>query len=164
MKEDIVRQLGYLTLGTRLKRISERIQADTQRILDANELAIPAAQFPFLAAIDRLGPQTISELSRAVGVSQPGVTRTVLQLEKAKLVTVSPSNDDQRRKTVNLTAQGKRLVAAGKRAVWPTIERAVRDLCHDLTGPLLNQLAAIEDGLVTQPLHRRVKVKRGKKM
>ena len=31
MVEDVVRALGYLTLGTRMKRIGERLQADTQR-------------------------------------------------------------------------------------------------------------------------------------
>jgi len=164
MTEDIVRRLGYLTLGTRLKRIGDRIQADTQRILNANELTIPVAQWPFLAAIDRLGPQTIGELARAVGVSQPGVTRTVLQLEKTGLLAVEPSNDDQRRKVVKLTADGKRLVAAGKRTVWPTIENAVRDLCRQLTGPLLDQLSAIEDGLVAEPLYHRItKKNRGSK-
>jgi DNA-binding MarR family transcriptional regulator len=160
MAEDIVRQLGYLTLGTRLKRIGERIQADTQRILEANEVEIPVAQFPFLAAIDRLGPQTIGDLARAVGVTQPGATRTVLQLEDAGLVQETPSVDDQRRKVVRLTMQGRRLVRVGKRTVWPTIERAVRDLCHELNGPLLEQLAMMEDGLVEVPLLRRAKGRR----
>ena len=49
--EDVVGSLGYLALGTRLKRLGERMQGQTQRILDAHELAIPAGQFPFLAAI-----------------------------------------------------------------------------------------------------------------
>lgn len=63
MTEDIMRRLGQLTLGTRLKLLGKRIQADTQRILDAHELSIPSAQFPFLAAIDRLGPLTIGDLA-----------------------------------------------------------------------------------------------------
>ncbi|HYX33703.1 MAG TPA: MarR family transcriptional regulator [Oligoflexus sp.] len=160
MTEDIVRRLGYLTLGTRLRRLGERIQADTQRILDDHELAIPSAQFPFLAAIDRLGPQTIGDLARAVGVTQPGATRTILQLEESKLVLVVPSDEDQRRKVVSLTAKGKDLVMVGKRAAWPAIEHAVRDLCHKLNGPLLDQLTAIEDGLIDQPLRHRAKLKK----
>ena len=162
MSEDIVRQLGYLTLGTRLKRIGERIQADTQQILEANELDLPVAQFPFLAAIDRLGPQTIGELARAIGISQPGATRTVLHLENAGLVAVVPAKADQRRKLIRLTAEGKSIVATGKRDIWPLIEHAVRDLCGELNGPLLEQLAAIEDGLSERPLPRRVPKKTGR--
>ena len=71
MADDVVRALGHLALGTRLKRIGERLQAQTQRVLDAHELGIQAAQFPFLAAIDRIGPATVGELAEAVGVTQP---------------------------------------------------------------------------------------------
>jgi hypothetical protein len=51
--EDIVRSFGFLTLGSRLKRIGERLQADTQRIMDDMELALQASQYPFLASVDR---------------------------------------------------------------------------------------------------------------
>src|SRR5688572_7883183 len=123
--EDVVRSFGHLTLGSRLKRIGERLQAQTQRILDAHELPIQAAQFPVLAAIDRLGPLTIGELAEAVGVSQPGATRTVGQLADAQLVTITQSTDDQRRKSVSLTSHGRRIVDTGKQEVWPLIEAAV---------------------------------------
>ncbi len=154
--EDVVRELGYLTLGSRLKRIGERLQAHTQRILEAHELAIPAGQFTFLAALDRLGALTIGELADSVGVTQPAATRAAAQLAEANLVAITTAKDDQRRKSVTLTAEGKKLVAAGKRTAWPLIERAVRDVCHDLEGSILEQLAAIEDGLAEQPLERRM--------
>jgi DNA-binding MarR family transcriptional regulator len=153
--EDVVRALGYLTLGTRFKRLGERLQAHTQRVLDAHGLAIPAAQFPFLAALDRRGPSTIGELAEAVGVTQPGATRAVAQLVEAGYATVTQGADDQRRKSVALSPKGRRLVGEGKRTAWPLVERAVRDLCEALEGPLLEQLAALEDGLTAEPLDRR---------
>jgi DNA-binding MarR family transcriptional regulator len=156
---DVVRDLGYLTLGTRLKRIGERLQSHTQRILDEHALAIQAAQFPFLASIDRLGPLTVGELAEAVGVSQPGATRALMQLAEVGLIEIAQAKGDQRRKSVSLTAQGKRLVATGKREVWPLIEGAVRELCGGRSGPLLEQLAAIEDGLEERPLDQRAQAR-----
>jgi DNA-binding MarR family transcriptional regulator len=153
--EDVVRSYGHLTLGTRLKRLGERLQAHTQRILDAHELPIQTAQFPFLAAIDRLGPLTVGELAEAVGMTQPGATRTLAQLAEAGLVDIAQASDDQRRKSVSLTRQGQRLVDLGKRDVWPLIEAAVRETCRKASGSLLDQLAAIEDALAAQPLDRR---------
>jgi len=161
--EDVVRELGYLTLGTRLKRIGERLQAHTQRILEAHELSIPAGQFPFLAALDRLGALTIGALAEAVGVTQPAATRAAAQLAEAGLVAITQASDDQRRRSVELTTEGKRLVATGKRAAWPLIERAVKDLCRELEGPLLSQLAGLEDGLLERPLERRVELPRRKR-
>ena len=155
MTEDVVRRYGHLTLGTRLKRLGDRMQAHVQRILDAHELPIQTAQFPFLAAIDQLGALTVGELADAVGVTQPGATRTLAQLAEAGLVEIAQAKDDQRRKQVTLTRQGQRLVDTGKRDVWPLIEAAVREICRKASGPLLDQLTAIEEGLDAQPLDRR---------
>ena len=157
MIDDIVRQLGYLALGTRLKRLGERLQGQTQHILDSHGLTIQAAQFPFLAAIARMGPSTVGELAEAVGCSQPAATRTLGQLAEAGFVVITMATDDQRRKSVVLSKQGRRIVDVGERVVWPLIEAAVTDLCAKLSGPLLDQLAAIEDGLVARPLDRRAK-------
>jgi DNA-binding MarR family transcriptional regulator len=154
--EDIVRSFGFLTLGTRLKRIGERLQADTQKIINGFGAPVQASQYPFLAAVDRLGPLTVGELAEAIGITQPGVTRTVGQLVELGMLESEPAPDDQRRRIISLTREGKRLVAAAKREVWPRIREAVADLCGDLDGPLLDQLAAIEDGLASAPLDRRV--------
>jgi DNA-binding MarR family transcriptional regulator len=157
MTADTVRELGYLTLGTRLKRIGDRMQAHTQRILDAHELDVQTGQFPFLAAIDRSGPLLVGELAEALGVTQPAATRMASQLAESGLLTIAQARDDLRCRTVSLTKQGQRLVDVGKRTVWPLIEAAVREICEQeaRSGSLLERLAALEDALVKEPLDRR---------
>ncbi len=162
MVEDVVRELGFLPLGTRLKRIGERLQADTQRIMDEMGVPLQASHYPFLAALDRLGPITVGELAEAVGITQPGATRVVSQLVKLGVVKARQTAEDQRRKIVSLTAKGQRLVDDSKRDVWPRIERAVADLCGELSGPLLEQLAAMEDDLAARPLDRRGRSGKGR--
>jgi DNA-binding MarR family transcriptional regulator len=156
MTEDIVRSLGYMALGSRFRRIGERLQADTQRILDELDQPLQSSHHPFLAALDRLGPLAIGELAEAVGVTQPGATRSVGQMVELGLVRSRSATDDQRRRIVSLTKAGQALVDKAKATVWPRVERAVADLCGDLDGPLLDQLAAMEDGLAERPLYRRV--------
>ena len=153
--EDTLRSLGYLCLGSRLKRLGEQLQADTQRVLDGLDVRIQSSQYPMLAALDRLGPLPVGELALSLGIAQPGVTRSVSLLVELDLVEVSPSNDDQRRRIVSLSQNGRRLVDDAKRDAWPRIENAVRDLCGDLSGPLLSQLSAIEDRLGMASLDRR---------
>ncbi|KAA0700525.1 MarR family transcriptional regulator [Neorhizobium sp. P12A] len=157
MAEDVVRNFGFLCLGSRFRRIGERLQADTQAIIEEFGVTIQAGQYPFLGAIDRAGPLTIGELAESVGITQPGATRTLGQLTDAGLVEVRASEEDQRRKLVSLTDKGRALVERSRRDIWPVIEAAVRDLCGELSGPLLEQLATIEDGLAEAPLARRIK-------
>jgi len=164
MVADVVRDYGFLTLGSRLKRIGEHLQAGTQKIMDEAGVTLQASQYPFLAAIDRSGPLTIGELAEAVGITQPGATRVVMQFTSQGLVSVKQGAKDQRRRIVALTKKGQRLIALSKAEVWPRVESAVADLCGDLSGPLLDQLAAIEDGLAATPLYRRVRaIRRSRK-
>jgi len=155
MVEDVVAALGFLCLGTRFKRIGERLQAQTQFLLDELGAGVPTNRYPYLAALDRLGPLTIGDLAQAIGISQPAVTRSLTQLIDLGLVEAGSATDDQRRRIVALSPAGQRLVDVGKRDVWPRVEAAVADLCAELSGPLLDQLAAIESGLAERPLQRR---------
>lgn len=155
MVEDVVRALGFLTLGSRLRRIGERLQSDTQRIMDEMGVPLQAGQFPLLAAIDRLGPLSIGELAGAVGIAQPGATRSAALLMKAGFLRTIEAPGDQRRRVLSLTREGQDLIDAAKHGVWPRVEAAVADLCGRLSGPLLDQLASIEDRLADKPLDRR---------
>jgi len=161
MVEDVVRTLGFLMLGTRLKRIAERLQSDATRIAATHGVTVQSSQYPFLGALDRLGPLTIGELAEAVGITQPGATRSVGQLAKIGMVKVRTDRGDRRRRIISLTAKGRRQVEIGKQEVWPEVEAAVADLCGSLSGPLLDQLAAMEDGLAERPLDKRVSTEEG---
>lgn len=156
MTPDIVRDLGHLTLGTRLKRLGERLQAQTQELLAASAIDLPAAFCPVLAALDRLGPSNVGQLTRALGVTQPGVTRLLDRLEADGWVKSQPEAGDRRVRTLALTKAGRDLVARARRVAWPRIEAAVADACAGPPGTLLARLAALEDALAAAPLTARV--------
>lgn len=155
MAQDIVRDLGFLCLGSRFKRIGERLQADTARFIEASGVPLQPGQYPLLAAIAANGPLSVGELATTLGISQPGVTRNIARLVDMKLVELTRDPGDQRQKAVALTPAGRRMVEHSRREIWPHIEAAVVDLCAGLSGPLLKQLAAIEDGLADTPLDQR---------
>lgn len=155
MVEDVVRTLGYLCLGTRMKRIGDRLQAQTQRVLEELGVPVQAGQYPLLAAVHRLGPLTVGDLAEAIGITQPGATRAAAQLVRLGLFEMHAGRDDQRRRILSLTPAGQQIVANAERHVWPRVQTAVADLCDELSGPLLDQLAGIEDGMSAAPLAER---------
>jgi DNA-binding MarR family transcriptional regulator len=158
MVEDVVKELGYLALGTRLKRLGERLQAQTQVLLEEDGLDLPASHFPVLAALERLGPLSVGELTEAVGVSQPGVTRLLDKLQAEGLVRSTQSAEDRRVRTIVLTKEGRQLVARAKRRAWPMIEAAVADACAAPPAQsLLSALAAVEEALAVAELSSRAK-------
>jgi DNA-binding MarR family transcriptional regulator len=152
MVQDVVKELGYLTLGTRLKRLGERLQAQTQVLLESADVDLPASHFPILAALDRLGAMNVGELTEAVGMSQPGVTRLLDKLEAEGLVRSTQLADDRRVRTIALTKSGRQLILLSQRTTWPVIEAAVADACAGRAQPLLAALAALEEALAAAPL------------
>ena len=63
MVDDVVKDLGWLTLGARFRRFGAQLQVQTQAVLAAHGVVLPAAHFPLLAALDRHGALTVGELS-----------------------------------------------------------------------------------------------------
>ena len=53
---DLVRERAHLFLGSRLKRLGERMQAEVIRVAEAAGLPIQPSQYPLLATLDRYGP------------------------------------------------------------------------------------------------------------
>jgi DNA-binding MarR family transcriptional regulator len=155
--DDALRTLGLTALGSRLKRLGDRLQAEAQAILSRVEPAIASGQHPLLHTIDRFAPLTIGELAERLGVTQPGVTRTLGQLAEAGLVEVVIAPDDARRRLVSLTADGMRFVAEAKRNAWPAIEAAVADVCAGFADDLLANLEKMERGLDARPLAARLR-------
>ena len=152
MIEDVVKALGHLSLGTRLKRIGETLQAQTQAVLETHGIEQPAAHLPLLAALHRLGPLSVGELTRAVGVSQPVITRSLRALEDDGLVQSATSAEDRRVRRVALSRKGRGLVERAQREAWPAIEAAVAQACANRKSDLLAQLAALEIALAERPL------------
>jgi DNA-binding MarR family transcriptional regulator/N-acetylglutamate synthase-like GNAT family acetyltransferase len=152
---DILRERGALFLGSRLKRLAERMQADVTHVAKKAGLAIQPSQYSLLATLDRYGPQTIGELTLAMELSQPAITRMAGKLAEMGLVTIDRRHKDQRHKTVSLTDAGMADLERSKLYVWPQVESAVTEILRGLNGPLLDQIAALERMLAQTPLHQR---------
>ena len=155
MVEDVVRGHPALFLGTRLKRLGERLQGDVLKLIERTGLPLQPSHYPLLYALERQGLMSVGDLVLATGVSQPGVTRSLSRLEHLGVIATRAVSPDRRRKLVSLTDLGHQMLAISKREVWPHVERAVLALCAELEGPLLTQLEALEVGLDRQPLHLR---------
>ena len=154
MSADVIADLGETFLGSRLKRLAERLQSGASRIVAEAGLDVQPTHMGLLAALDR-GPMTVGQLVEAVGASQPGVTRGVGHLVGMGLIRSTPGGADRRQRSLCLTAEGEAAMARIKLSVWPRLEQAVKQMCADLSGSFLDQVAGLEAALARQPLDAR---------
>jgi ribosomal protein S18 acetylase RimI-like enzyme len=96
-------------------------------------------------------PLTIGQLVQAIGISQPGITRSVGQLVALGLVK-SRQGIDQRQRTISLTLEGERVLAQAKRDVWPKAEAGVRALLGEELDSFMKAVGKMEAALAVAPL------------
>jgi DNA-binding MarR family transcriptional regulator/GNAT superfamily N-acetyltransferase len=147
---DVLRELGPAFLGSRLKRLSERLQSGAARIAADAGLHAQPSHMPILAALEG-APLTIGQLVQAIGISQPGITRSVGQLVELGLLK-SRNGADQRQRTISLTTEGKRVLAQARRDVWPKAEAGVRALLGEDLDSFMKAVAKVEAALAVAPL------------
>ena len=56
MPRDVLAEMGPLALGSRLKRLAERMQADATKVFADRGIPIQGTHFPLLAALSTYGP------------------------------------------------------------------------------------------------------------
>jgi N-acetylglutamate synthase-like GNAT family acetyltransferase/DNA-binding MarR family transcriptional regulator len=142
---DVVAQMGPSFLGTRLKRLGERMQASAAVVIAETGLPLQPGQMAILAAL-RTGPMSVGQLAEACGTSQPGITRTLGQLRKIGMITNTRS-EDQRSRSVALSGEGRNAVTIIARDVWPRVGMAAQQILSGLDGDFLLQLEKIEAAL-----------------
>ncbi|WP_369025007.1 GNAT family N-acetyltransferase [Qipengyuania sp. RANM35] len=142
---DVVAQMGPAFLGSRLKRLGERMQASAAQVIADAGIPLQPGHMAAMAAL-RTGPKTIGQLADASGTSQPGMTRTIGQLAKLRMV-ADVECDDQRSRMIGLTAEGTRTVNLIASDVWPRVGMAAEQILDRLEGDFLRQLAVIEESL-----------------
>jgi N-acetylglutamate synthase-like GNAT family acetyltransferase/DNA-binding MarR family transcriptional regulator len=147
---DVLRDMGAVFLGSRLKRLGERMQSDAARVISGTGLQVQPAHMPLLVALDGRS-MTIGQIVQAVGISQPGVTRGIRQLVDMGLAQVETAID-QRSRTISLTCDGAAAIARVKLRVWPQVTGAVERLLAGRSEELLTIIADVEDALAETPL------------
>jgi DNA-binding MarR family transcriptional regulator len=142
---DVLVDMGPSFLGSRLKRLAERLQAGAAVAVAEAGLPLQPAHMAVLAAL-RTGPLSVGSVAEAIGVSQPGVTRSISQMVRLGIVRHVKATD-RRTRIVELTATGRKAAEIASRDLWPRIGMAAEELIAAADGPFLTQIAAIERAL-----------------
>ncbi len=141
---DFISQLGELALGSRLRRMSDRIMADGADIYSYAQLPFEPRWFPiyrFLAENERV---TLAHIARELGITHPSVHQTLAEMSRAKLVSSYRDPTDKRKRLIALSKQGRALLPR-IRPVWDDIRSAMNELVRETGVDLLAVMARMEE-------------------
>jgi len=142
---NLYQSLGYLALGSRLRRLSENFLAEINRAYQNEGIDFDASWFPVFYLLSKNESLSIKELSEQTEVSHPAASQLITNLKNRGLVTSATCADDGRRQLVQLTDNGRALLAQIV-PVWDAILLAMDDMLVDEPGcrQLLSSISTME--------------------
>ena len=154
---NIYQSLGYLVLGSRLRRLSESFLGEINRAYQNEGIDFDASWFPVFYLLSENDSLSIKELSEQMEVSHPAASQLITSLKNKKLVTSVTCTDDGRRQLVTLTQTGRQLLGRIL-PVWDAIKLTMDELVADEPGcrELLSAITALENTFKSVNLAERI--------
>lgn len=154
MQNDLLAGFGVGFLGSRLKRLAERMQADAAEVARFLDLPVQPAQMSLLMTIRLHGPISVGELAQRLQLAQPTVTRALGAL--GDFIEARPAPGDARSKRLALTPAGESLMIRVQTELLPRIEPAAAQLVEGLVGDFMQGLTKVEARLAEKSLLSRI--------
>lgn len=160
---DFVNDLGYLVLGSRLRRLSDRIMASGQEIYRSAAIDFEPRWFPVFRLLADHGPMTVGVCARRLGLTHAAVSQTASAMAKRGIITSRKDADDERRRLLELTDKGRDLLPF-LRDIWEDIESGIRDAVDYGGVDVLAAVEGLEQALAVQSLSERVSQHRANRL
>lgn len=152
---DLLRELGPLALGSRLRRLMERMVADGTRVYRLQEFDFEPRWFPLFYLLSSRAPVSVGEAANALGVSHVAVSQLVKELQRRRLVSSTRDRQDTRRRRLQLTARARALLPA-LLPLWNDFEAATQELIDAAGDDLLAAIRATERALDERSFFERI--------
>lgn len=132
---DFFTQAGKMAIGSRLRRLSERLTDDAAQVFKLYNLDFHPKWFPVFYTLWQEQEKTITEIAEHIGHTHPSVSKIVRELLKKGYVSERKDANDGRRNVVCLSEKG--------RALLPALElqfNDVREVVEDIASQTRNDL------------------------
>ncbi len=145
---DYLETLGSLALASRMKRLVDHFRKEVEQIYKTLDLNFETSLMPIIQLVDQYGSVQIGQAASDLKISQPAVTQFCNRLEARGLVKIKNSPDDQRKREVSLTQEGKQLIHS-LRPIWDIMESEINSMMKQTDHHLMDAMENMEIQLST---------------
>ena len=140
---DLIKSLGELAVGSRMRRLSDLIMKDGIRIYQSNGIDFQPKWFPVFYAISQNKEMSVTEIAGELYLAHPTVIQTIKELEKEGLVDSRPSPNDARKRELSLSKKGQTLLPKME-PIWRDISNAIHRMLSQNENNLLRAIEEVE--------------------
>lgn len=152
---NVIDESGLLAISTRLQRLSEQIRKDGALIYKANDIDFEPKWFPVIYTLHHKPELSVVELAIEIGYTHPSTISLLKELEKEKLIRSKKHKYDERKRMLQLSEKGKKLVAR-MQPVWQIMIGAIAELTQTQNN-LMKAIQEVEDRIKEKSFLERAK-------
>lgn len=157
---NVIDESGILAISTRLQRLSEQIRKDGFLVYKANGINFEPKWFPVIYTLHLKPVLSVVELATEIGYTHPSTITLLKELEKEKLIRSKKDKHDERKRLLQLSDKGKKLVEQ-MQPVWGIIIAAITELT-DTQNNLMKAIVEVEQQLQQKSFFERAKALQAK--
>ena len=132
---DFYERTGKMALGSRLRRLSERVTEQASEIYGLYQVNLQPKWFPVFYALSDGEEKSITDIAKEIGHSHPSVSQIAKEMSAFGYVTENKGSEDGRKNFLVLTRRGMEIRDRMKpqlQDVQGAIEAAMQETGHDL--------------------------------
>ncbi|MEM9834079.1 MAG: helix-turn-helix domain-containing GNAT family N-acetyltransferase [Bacteroidota bacterium] len=152
---DVFSELGLLSLGSRLKRLSDQLMYQVSDIYRHRQINFEPSWLPIFSLLQDGKPRAVTDISQTLGLAHPSVIQITDAMIKKGVAFSQKDPADSRRRLIQLTEAGQGMLTE-LTVVWDDIRRAVDRVMQEANCNLLQDTEAVERVLAHQNLFHRV--------
>jgi ribosomal protein S18 acetylase RimI-like enzyme len=151
-ERDFLSELGSLAVVTRLKRASDAMIHDGRRMYKELGIDIEPNWFAVFKLLKKRGPQSVTQMSDALGLSHPSVISIINKMLKGGYLTESRGDLDNRKRMLTLTPLAEQRFPEFEK-VWDAGTAGFKRMMADID--VLQMLDVLEQRLAEKGFRRR---------
>jgi len=152
---NVIDESGILAISTRMQRLSEKLRKDGFLIYKANGINFEPKWFPVIYTLHHKPLLSVVELAAEIGYTHPSTITLLKELEKEKLIRSKKDKNDERKRLLQLSDKGKKLVEQ-MQPVWQIIIAAITEIT-DTQNNLMKAIDEVEQQLQDKSFFERAK-------
>lgn len=152
---DYMHELGTLSLGSRLKRLSDQLITEVALIYKEMGVSLNPSFFPLLILIYKMGPQGIIQAAQNLSVSHPAISKLANKMIAEGYLIKVQNPQDKRSNLLSLTNSSNSLI---KQAIpiWDALKQQLDVIEKQQSVPIMQAIAGFEISLTEANLSQQV--------
>lgn len=152
---DFYKKTGQMAIGTRLRKLTEKITEDAEGIYEMYDIPLRPKWFPVFFALTDCDGKTVTAIAKEIGHTHPSVSNILKEMKAVGLVRFKSSKEDGRQTIAVLSAKGLRMAEPIK-LQYEDVENAIEQLEKESEHNLWAAVKDWEELLSAKSLLKRV--------